>query len=185
VHNTQILKGIRCPECFSESTSVVQMTMNVVMQDDGAVFFSCSQPGNDHFPGHVIPDDTGFRYDDPIECFQRSGNCGHRGTVKEFREAKSFIADARSRRFVVPGIHLSDKKLTDEVNRLVREARAAGEPTWFDREITVDQAAGIRTWSIVTTDDEGNETIDWNTGENWDRVTESTPGAQPVTIYEE
>lgn len=186
MHNTHIFKGIRCPKCLSESTFVVQVTINEIMQEDGAGVFSCPQPDNDHFPNHIIPDDTGFRDDDPIECFQHCGGCGHQGTVKEFRKARGFIADARGRRFVVPGIHLSDEKLTDEVNSLVRAARAAGQPTWFDREITVDQAAvGIRTWGIVTTEEDGSETIDWNTGENWDRVTESTPGAQPVTIYEE
>jgi len=184
--NIQNLVGIRCPECLSEQAFIIQVTMNVLMHDDGIDFMGRSQPDSDHFPGRVIPHDTGLHDDDPIQCFERRGGCGHRGTMKEFRQARGFIADGRGRRFVVPGIHLNDEELADEVNRLVRDARAAGKPTWFDREITAAKAAhGIRTWGIVTVDETGNETIDWNTGENWKRVTGSTPGAQPVTVYEE
>ncbi|TLS44915.1 hypothetical protein FE633_17360 [Streptomyces montanus] len=83
--NTENLKGIRCPECFSEEAFVVQITMNVVMHDDGIAFMGCRQPENDHFPGRAIPDDDGFGDDNPIQCFERRGGCGHWGTVKEFR----------------------------------------------------------------------------------------------------
>ncbi|MFI9629221.1 hypothetical protein [Streptomyces sp. NPDC052042] len=83
--NTQNLAGIRCPECLSETAFVVQMTMNVVMFDDGIGFMSCTQPENDHFPGRVIDDEDGFMDEDPIQCYERRGGCGHRGTVGEFR----------------------------------------------------------------------------------------------------
>lgn len=81
----QYLKGIRCPVCLSESAFVVQMTMNVVMEADGIDFFGCSQPEDDHFPGRVISPDDGFVDGDPIQCFERRGGCGHRGSVEQFR----------------------------------------------------------------------------------------------------
>ncbi|MFE4332493.1 hypothetical protein ACFRQM_24635 [Streptomyces sp. NPDC056831] len=83
--NTQNLAGIRCPKCFNETAFVVQMTMNVVMFDDGISFLGVSQPDNDHFQGRVIPDDDGFRDEDPIECYMRRDGCGHWGTVRDFR----------------------------------------------------------------------------------------------------
>lgn len=90
--NTQILKGIRCPECLGEQAFVIQITRNVVMFDDGY------EPGlereDDYFPEHVIEPDAGLRDDDPIECFERRGGCGHRGRVKEFR-AHSDAADVQ------------------------------------------------------------------------------------------
>lgn len=82
--NTQILKDLSCPKCFYENTFIVQITLNVVMADDGYTE-GCSQPGNAHFPERPISDDNGFRDDDPIECHERWGGCGYRGTVGEFR----------------------------------------------------------------------------------------------------
>ena len=85
--NTQILAGIRCPECPNETAFVVQVTMNVVMHDDG--YDAMGQtPELDHFPGRVIDPDDGFLDEDPIQCYERRGGCGHRGTVSEFRVAE-------------------------------------------------------------------------------------------------
>lgn len=83
--NTQRLAGIRCPQCSHESAFVVQITLNVVMLDEGHDIFGCEEPPADHFPGRVIDSEDGFFDDDPIQCYQRRGGCGHRGTVSEFR----------------------------------------------------------------------------------------------------
>lgn len=81
--NTQLLKGIRCPECFETQRFAVQITMNVVMEDDGIDFMG-HQPPADFFPGRVIDEADGLLDADPIVCMSRSG-CGRRGTVAEFR----------------------------------------------------------------------------------------------------
>lgn len=83
--NTQRLAGIRCPRCFSERAFVVQITLNVVMLDEGHDIFGSEEPPADHFPGRVIDSEDGFFDDDPIQCHERRGGCGHRGTVEEFR----------------------------------------------------------------------------------------------------
>ncbi|WP_424862996.1 hypothetical protein [Streptomyces sp. MMS24-I29] len=90
--NSQILSGIRCPECFNETDFVVQMTTNVVMFDDGISFKGVSMPENDHFPGRVIDDEDGFMDEDSIQCYERRGGCGHRGTVGEFRVPELEVA---------------------------------------------------------------------------------------------
>lgn len=88
---------IRCPECLSDKAFIIQVTMNVVMHDDGVDFMGCSQPDNGHFPGRAIPDDVGLHDGDPIQCFEGRGGCGHRGTVTEFRSATGFAGGARGR----------------------------------------------------------------------------------------
>lgn len=91
--NTQRLAGIRCPRCAHERSFVVQITLNVVMLDEGHDIFGCEEPPADHFPGRVIDSEDGFFDDDPIQCHARRGGCGHRGTVKEFRVPEE-VADA-------------------------------------------------------------------------------------------
>ena len=81
--NTEILKGIRCPECFETQRFVIQKTMNVLMEDSGLDSMS-SQPADDHFPGRRVDPDDGLNDFDPISCANRNG-CGHMGTVAEFR----------------------------------------------------------------------------------------------------
>jgi hypothetical protein len=82
--NTQNLKGIRCPMCFETNGFVIQLTMNLVMHDDGYDAMGTQIP-DDHFPGRVIDDNDGLNDEDPITCANRNG-CEHRGTVGEFRE---------------------------------------------------------------------------------------------------
>lgn len=86
--NTGNLKGLRCPKCYENQRFVIQMTMNVVMENDGIDFMGSSQPENDHFPGRVIDEGEGLHDEDPISCHNRTygGVCGHRGTVREFRD---------------------------------------------------------------------------------------------------
>lgn len=81
--NTQLLDGLRCPKCFESQRFAVQVTMNVLLEDDGFDFMS-SQPDLDHFPGRVLDEDEGLKDDDPISCANRNG-CDHKGTVAEFR----------------------------------------------------------------------------------------------------
>lgn len=81
--NTQFLKGLRCPECLETGRFVIQVTMNVIQEDDGIDFMS-SQPELDHFPGRRIDEEDGLGDEDPISCANRNG-CEHRGTVGEFR----------------------------------------------------------------------------------------------------
>lgn len=81
--NTQNLEGIRCPMCYEEGRFVIQMTMNVLMCDDGLDSMA-SQPELDHFPGRVIDEEDGFHDEDPISCANRNG-CNYYGTVAEFR----------------------------------------------------------------------------------------------------
>lgn len=128
--NTQNLKGIRCPKCDNESAFVVQMTMNVVMNDDGIDFMGVQQPPLDTFPGRVIPEDDGFEDEAPIICFQRPGwfsdtGCGYMGTVGEFRvpEAPS-IDDAACRE---AGWHKASTRHTREVCSLTIEEEANRE----------------------------------------------------------
>lgn len=81
--NIQLLEGVRCPRCFESQRFAVQVTMNVLIEDDGFDYMS-SQPDLDHFPGRVLDDDEGLKDEDPISCANRNG-CGHKGTVAEFR----------------------------------------------------------------------------------------------------
>lgn len=81
--NTQNLKGISCPRCFETQRFAVQMTMNVLMEDDGLDMMS-SQPDLGHFPGRGIDQNDGFEDIDPISCANRNG-CNYMGTVGEFR----------------------------------------------------------------------------------------------------
>lgn len=81
--NTQKLKGIRCPKCRETQRFAIQITMNVVMEDDGVDFMG-HLPEDDHFPGRVIDPEDGLNDGDPISCASRNG-CGHYGTVSEFR----------------------------------------------------------------------------------------------------
>jgi hypothetical protein len=83
--NTQKLAGIRCPKCYETQGFVVQLTINVVMNDDG---FDCmsGQFPDDYFPGRNIDEDDGLSDEAPIVCANRNG-CQHRGTVAEFRES--------------------------------------------------------------------------------------------------
>jgi len=83
--NTQNLAGIACPECGQTARFVVQITINVFMEDDGVDFMG-HQPDPDTFPGRVLDPDDGLRDDDPIQCAARYDGCGHRGTVREFRQ---------------------------------------------------------------------------------------------------
>jgi len=83
--NTNLLKDIRCPECFQADRFAVQMTMNVLVVDDG-LDSMVTQPELDHFPGRVIDEEDGFADSDPISCAARYG-CGHMGTVGEFKQA--------------------------------------------------------------------------------------------------
>ena len=85
--NTQNLQGIRCPQCLSDEAFVVQITSNLVMFDDGVDYMGVTQPEDDHFPERVIAQSNGFESTDPIQCFERRGGCGHRGTVAEFKGA--------------------------------------------------------------------------------------------------
>lgn len=82
--NSQKLEGIRCPECSNEQGFAVQMTMNIVMVDDG-IDWGTHEPDLDNFPGRVIDPDDGFLDEDPIQCWPRRGGCGHLGTVGDFR----------------------------------------------------------------------------------------------------
>jgi len=82
--NTQHLRGIRCPECFETGRFIIQMTMNVVQEDDG-IDFMAAHPELDHFPGRRIDEEDGHNDGDPITCHNRNG-CGHTGTVHDFRE---------------------------------------------------------------------------------------------------
>lgn len=98
---------------------------------------------------------------------------------------ESYITDGRGRRFMVVGVHLGDQELADEVNALVREARAAGTPTEFDREITAEDARyAFRTWALPREDENGSY-LEWNVGRDQERVTEATTGAIPVTVFEQ
>lgn len=81
--NSQLLKGIRCPECFETQRFAVQMTINTLIVDDGLETMA-SQPDLDHFPGRRIDENDGLHDEDPISCANRNG-CGHMGTVGEFR----------------------------------------------------------------------------------------------------
>ena len=81
--NTQILKDIRCPECLETQRFVIQVTMNVVQEDDGIDFMGTT-PELDHFPGRRIDEQDGLGDDDPITCANRNG-CEYTGTVGEFR----------------------------------------------------------------------------------------------------
>ncbi|MEU6261854.1 hypothetical protein [Saccharopolyspora shandongensis] len=81
--NTQLLAGIRCPRCFQADNFAVQITMNVIVADDGFDFMG-HRPEDDLFPGRALDPDDGLQDPDPIACAGRDG-CGHRGTVKEFR----------------------------------------------------------------------------------------------------
>lgn len=82
--NTQLLKGIRCPRCAQTGRFAIQVTMNVLIEDDGIDFMG-HQPEDDFFPGRVISENEGLADTDPIACAGRDG-CGHRGTVGEFRD---------------------------------------------------------------------------------------------------
>ncbi|MCY1718589.1 hypothetical protein OVA26_16755 [Microbacterium sp. SL62] len=79
--NTQNLAGIRCPRCSFESAFVVQVTLDIVVLDDG-------------FTDHVIEPQRGLLDDDPIQCPEVRGGCGHRGTVAEFRIPEEDVATA-------------------------------------------------------------------------------------------
>lgn len=83
--NTGRLAGIRCPRCAHERAFVVQITLNVVMLDDGVAPVAAGQPSAEHFPARVIDPQSGFSDGDPIQCHEGRGGCGHRGTVDEFR----------------------------------------------------------------------------------------------------
>lgn len=83
--NTGRLAGIRCPRCAHERAFVVQITLNVVMLDDGVDPAAAGQPPAEHFPARVIDPRSGFSNGDPIQCHEGRGGCGHRGTVDEFR----------------------------------------------------------------------------------------------------
>jgi len=83
--NTGRLAGIRCPRCAHERAFVVQVTLNVVMLDDGVDPTAAGQPSAEHFPARVIDPRSGFSNGDPIQCHEGRGGCGHRGTVDEFR----------------------------------------------------------------------------------------------------
>lgn len=99
---------------------------------------------------------------------------------------EGFIADARGRAFVVPFAHLDDHELAAEVNRLVLRARQAEEPTWFDREISTEQAAaGTRRWALIKEGPGTEITVIWNDPTSGATIERSTPGAVPVTVYEE
>lgn len=82
--NTQILQNIRCPKCLNEQGFALQLTVNVVMADDG-IDWGTQQPDLDHFPGRAIDPDDGLFDEDPIQCWPRRGGCGYLGTVAEFR----------------------------------------------------------------------------------------------------
>lgn len=95
---------------------------------------------------------------------------------------ESFIADQQGRRFFMLGAHLSDQEIVEQVNGLVRQAREHGVPTWFDREITSERAAGaFRRWVVV---DQGGF-VHFNDSVTHAQITEKTPGAILATIYEE
>ncbi|WP_279365344.1 hypothetical protein [Microbacterium testaceum] len=81
--NTGRLAGIRCPRCGYERAFVVQITLDVVMLDDGVDSAAPGQPTAGHVP--VIDTQSGFSDGDPIQCHKGRGGCGHRGTVEEFR----------------------------------------------------------------------------------------------------
>jgi len=79
------LAGIRCPRCAHERAFVVQITLNVVMLDDGVDSAAPGQLSAEHFPARVISPRSGLSDGDPIQCHEGRGGCGHRGTVDEFR----------------------------------------------------------------------------------------------------
>lgn len=84
--NTQLLEGIRCPECHSTLRFAIQVTMNVVLEDDGLDVMA-STPADDVFAGvgngrEITEEHSGLRDDDPIQCLNY---CGHLGTVAQFR----------------------------------------------------------------------------------------------------
>lgn len=80
--NTQILKGLRCPDCLSEGPFIIQVTMNIVMADDG-IDWGMRQPEDDHFPDHPVSGRSGLEPGSPIQCSERRG-CGRYGTVEDF-----------------------------------------------------------------------------------------------------
>lgn len=82
--NTENLKGVRCPQCLETDGFVIQMTINVIMRDDGYDAMGGQFP-NDHFPGRVIDDNDGLTDGDPIMCANRA--CEYRGVVSDFRES--------------------------------------------------------------------------------------------------
>ena len=79
---TELMRGIRCPECHEDQRFGVQTLMNITMTREG---WDCMahQPEDDAFPGRVLDPMDGFRDEDPIICM--NGYCRHLGTFAEFR----------------------------------------------------------------------------------------------------
>ena len=82
--STERLAGVRCPRCSNERAFAVQITVSVVLDGDLDISGS-ARSITDHAPGRIGDPPDGFRGDEPIQCHQDRGGCGHRGTVDEFR----------------------------------------------------------------------------------------------------
>jgi len=76
--------GIRCPHCGNVSAFAVQLTVNVVLDGDLDVIGS-PQASSDQCSARLTGPGDGFRGDEPVQCQQDRGGCGHRGSVEQFR----------------------------------------------------------------------------------------------------
>lgn len=83
--NENILKGIRCPECGQNQRFAIQVTQNVVIEDDGQDVMGHQPDGDDYFSERPVRQDSGWSDNDPIGCRGRN-HCRHIGIVKDFRE---------------------------------------------------------------------------------------------------
>lgn len=97
----------------------------------------------------------------------------------------SAFIDARGRTVYMPG-HVEPTVFAQEVDALIAVATAAGliDETAQVYGCTV-QPSGVRTrYALPTIDDDGELSLDWNTGEDWHQVDAWDAGAVPVTYYE-
>ncbi len=82
--STERLAGVRCPRCSNERAFAVQITVSVVLDGDLDISDPRGRSPTTRPAASADPPD-GFRGDEPIQCHQDRGGCGHRGTVDEFR----------------------------------------------------------------------------------------------------
>lgn len=71
--------------------------------------------------------------------------------------------------------HLEDDVFCEHANTLLG---AYGQPT------SVDDGCVLRRYALIILEDDGSLTIKWNVEGTWERVTDATPGALPVTLAE-
>lgn len=77
--NTGRLADTRCPRWLQQAAFVVQITLNVVMLDDGMDLVGSGQLSGDHFPTRVTGSGNGFGDDDPIHCHEIRAAAGTGG----------------------------------------------------------------------------------------------------------